>query len=133
MSGIGMLGREGVLTVSGQKIAGAVTKGVTCNNEPVDVTDDDSSGWRELMARPGLKTIDLPISGQLKNLELFQSFFNAQGGSQIFPINYLYADGSTIAGNFFLTTIGETGDANGAKTFDSSWQSAGEIIFTPGV
>ena len=86
MSGTGMLGRQLVLTVAGQKISGSQTKGLSCNNEPVDVTDDDSSGWRELMALPGLKTVELPISGILKNLELMQSFFNAAGSSQMFAV-----------------------------------------------
>lgn len=133
MSGIGMLGRQLVLTVAGQSIAGSQTKGLSCNNEPVDVTDDDSSGWRELMALPGLKTVELPISGVLKNLELMQSFFNAAGGSQMFAVSCTYADGSIAAGNFFLASFSETGESNGAKTFDSTWQSSGAITFTPGV
>ena len=133
MSGIGVLGRQVVLTVAGQSIAGTQTKGLSCNNEPVDVTDDNSSGWREVMALPGLKTVELPISGTMKNLELFQSFFNAAGGSQMFAVSCTYPDGSIAAGNFFLASISETGESNGAKTFDSTWQSSGEITFTPGV
>jgi len=132
MSGVGHLGREMVLTVAGQSIAGSQTKGLTCNNEPVDVTDDNSNGWRELMAIPGLKTVELPLSGVLKNLELMRAFFSAAGGSQMFAINITYADGSTVAGDFMLASFSETGESNGAKTFDSTWQSAGEITFLAG-
>lgn len=132
MPGIGALGRQVVLTVAGQSIAGTQTKGLTCNNEPVDVTDDDSSGWRELMAIPGLKTVELPISGVLKNLELMRSFFNASGGSQVFAVTCTYPDGSVVSGNFMLASISETGESNGAKTFDSTWQSTSEITFVPG-
>lgn len=132
MPGIGVLGRQVVMTVAGQSIAGTQTKGLTCNNEPVDVTDDDSSGWREVMAIPGIKTVELPISGVLKNLELMQAFFNATGDSQVFAISLTYPDGSTAAGNFFLASFSETGESNVGKTFDSTWQSTGEITFTPG-
>lgn len=132
MPGIGVLGRQVVMTVAGQSIAGTQTKGLTCNNEPVDVTDDDSMGWRELMALPGLKTVELPISGVMKNLELMQAFFNATGGSQVFAVSVTYPDGSVAAGNFMLASFSETGESNVGKTFDSTWQSTGEITFTPG-
>lgn len=132
MSGVGALGREVIWTVSGQAIAGVQTKGLTCNNEPVDVTDDNSSGWRELMAIPGLKTVEVPISGVLKNLELMRAFFNAQGGSQMFACVGTYPDGSTVTGNFFLATFNTTGESNVAIPFDSTWQSSGQIVFVPG-
>ena len=132
MPGVGALGRQVVLTVSGASIAGVQTKGLTCNNEPVDVTDDDSLGWREVMAVAGLKTVELPVSGVLKNLELLEAFFNSAGGSQVYAITVTYPDGSVAAGNFFLASINETGESNGAKTFDSTWQSTGEVTFTAG-
>lgn len=132
MPGIGVLGRQVVMTVAGQSIAGTQTKGLTCNNEPVDVTDDGSAGWREVMALPGLKTVELPVSGVMKNLELMQAFFNASGGSQVFAVSLTYPDGSTAAGNFFLASFSETGESNVGKTFDSTWQSTGEVTFTPG-
>lgn len=131
--GVGVLGRDVILTVAGQAIAGTQTKGLTCNNEPVDVTDDAAGGWRLVMARPGLKTVDLAISGVLKNLELMRSFFNAaNSGSQVFPVSVTYPDGSIVAGDFILTSFSETGESNAGKTFDSSWQSSGVPTFTAG-
>jgi predicted secreted protein len=132
-AGVGQLGRDVILTVAGQAIAGTQTKGLTCNNEPVDVTDDAAGGWRQVMAVPGLKTVELPISGVLKNLELIRAFFSTtNSGSQLYAITVTYADGSIVAGNFFLSSISETGESNGAKTFDSTWISSGVLTFTPG-
>lgn len=132
--GVGVLGRDVILTVGGQAIAGTQTKGLTCNNEPVDVTDDAAGGWRLVMARPGLKTVDIAISGILKNLELMRSFFSAaNSGSQIFAVSVTYPDGSIVAGDFMLTSFSETGESNAGKTFDSSWQSSGNLTFTAGV
>lgn len=131
--GVGVLGRDVILTVAGQAIAGTQTKGLTCNNEVVDVTDDSAGGWRLVMARPGLKTVDIAISGVLKNLELMRSFFAAtNSGSQVFAVSVTYPDGSIVAGNFMLSTFSETGESNAGKTFDSSWQSTGVLTFTPG-
>ena len=42
--GAGILGREAVLTISGQPIAGVTTKGLSIANEAVDVSSDDSAG-----------------------------------------------------------------------------------------
>lgn len=131
--GVGVLGRDVILTVAGQAIAGTQTKGLTCNNEPVDVTDDAAGGWRLVMARPGLKTVDIAISGVLKNLELMRSFFSAtNSGSQVFAVSVTYPDGSIVAGNFMLASFSETGESNAGKTFDSSWQSTGVLTFTAG-
>lgn len=131
--GVGVLGRDVILKVAGQAIAGTQTKGLTCNNEIVDVTDDAAGGWRLVMARPGLKTVDIAISGVLKNMELLRSFFAAaNNGSQVYAVNIEYPDGSIVAGNFALATFSETGESNAGKTFDSSWQSTGVPTFTAG-
>lgn len=132
-AGVGIIGREVVLTVASQSIAGVQTKGLTCNNEPVDVTDDAAGGWRLVMAKPGLKTVDIAISGVTKNLELIRSFFNsANSGSQIFAATMTYPDGSIVSGDFFLQSVSKTGESNAGVTFDSAWQSSGTISFTPG-
>jgi predicted secreted protein len=131
--GVGVLGRDVILTVAGQAILGTQTKGLSCNNELIDVSDDAAGGWRLVMARPGLKTVDIAISGVLKNLELMRSFFNAaNSGSQVFAVSVTYPDGSIVAGNFALATFNETGESNAGKTFDSSWQSTGALTFTAG-
>ena len=72
--GAGILGRDAQLTIAGQTIAGVTTKGLSIANEAVDVTDDDSSGFRTLMAQSGTSTLDLSVSGVVKNLELLRSF-----------------------------------------------------------
>lgn len=133
-AGVGQLGRDVILTVAGQSIAGTQTKGLTCNNEPVDVTDDAAGGWRLVMAVPGLKTVEVPISGVLKNLELIRAFFSTtNSGSQMYALTLTYSDGSIVTGDFFLSSISETGESNGAKTFDSTWTSSGVVTFTAGV
>ena len=131
--GVGVLGRDVVLTVAGQAIAGVQTKGLTCNNEIIDVSDDAAGGWRLVMARPGLKAVDMALSGVLKNLELLRSFFNtANSGSQVYAVSVTYPDGSIVAGNFALSSFSATGESNAGTTFDSSWQSTGILTFTAG-
>ena len=132
MSGIGELGRDVTITTGGVNIKGRQSKGISVNNEPIDVTDDDSSGFRELMALPGLKSVDLPISGVIKNREIMNSLIKDSSESQMFAVTITYTDGSTLSGNFFWQSYSETGEANGAYTFDSTLLSSGKPTFTPG-
>lgn len=132
MSGIGELGRDVTITIGGKNIMGRQSKGISINNEPVDVTDDDSSGFRELMAKPGLKSLDLPISGVIKNREIMNSLMGSADDSQMFATVITYTDGSVLSGNFFWNSYSETGEANGAYTFDSTLLSSGVVTFTPG-
>jgi len=128
--GAGILGRDAVMTIAGQPMAGVTTKGLSIANEAVDVSDDDSAGFRELMAQSGMSTLDLSVSGVLKNLELMRSVIT--NDSKMYGFTFTYTDGSVIAFDGFFATYSATGDHNTATTFDASFQSSGAYTFTPG-
>jgi predicted secreted protein len=128
--GAGILGRDAVLTIAGQAIAGVTTKGLSIANEAVDVTDDDSAGFRTLMAQSGMSTLDLSVSGVVKNLELMRSFITNE--SKIYAFIMTYTDGSTVTFDGFFSTYSDTGETATAFTFDASFQSSGAYVFAPG-
>ena len=128
--GAGILGRSIVLLLAGQTIAGLQTKGISISNEAVDVSDDDSSGERELLAQAGSRTVDYSLSGVTKNLELMRSCLANE--SKVYTILTTYTDGSTIAIDGFMSTYNATGEHQGAETFDASFQNTGEPVFTAG-
>lgn len=127
---IGIVGRQILLTVGTQSILGVQTKGLTANNERLDTTDDNSDGWASAMAIAGQKSLELSMSGLLKNLELLAAYFN---NSQMFEATITYPDGSTATGSFFLDSFSHTGEYNGLATFDASLSSSGEVTFTAGI
>lgn len=127
--GIGIIGREITFTLGGAVIVGVNSKGFTFNNEALDTTDDNSSGWQERLALPGVKSVEFTFSGLLKNLELVAAF---AGTSQIFPIVATYPDGSILTFDAFMDNISNTGEANDLTTFDASFSSSGPVVFTPG-
>ena len=55
---------------TGTLVAGARTKSVTFNNEPIDVTTDDASGFRTLLEEPGQKSLDVSVEGLLFDEEI---------------------------------------------------------------
>lgn len=128
--GIGMTGKERIFTLGGDTILGVSTTGATLNNEPVEVTDNDSNGWTTLLATPGVKSLEYPISGILKNLELINTWGN--GGSQMFAITITYPDGSVLSFDGFMTNFTETGESNTSVTFDATFVSSGEVTFVAG-
>ena len=127
--GIGMIGREITFTLGGGAVLGVNSKGFTFNNEPLDTTDDNSGGWQERLAIPGVKSLEFTMSGTIKNLELLAAF---AGTSQIFPVAAAYPDGSTLAFDVFLDSVSHTGESNGLATFDASFSSSGALVFVAG-
>ena len=57
----GFVGRKIIFTWGGQQIDGVREKSAALNGEPIDVTADESDGWRELLAKSGLEIT--PASG----------------------------------------------------------------------
>jgi predicted secreted protein len=132
-AGIGIVGRQVLMTIGGETIIGVQTKGLSVNNERLETADDQSNGWTEALAIPGEKSVELPFSGVLKSLDLMAAYFNGgNGGSQTFDCQITYPNGDIVEGDFFLNSFSETGEYNGLKTFDATMSSSGEITFTPG-
>ena len=128
--GIGIIGREITFNLGGSALVGVNSKGFSFNNEPLDTTDDNSSGWQERLATSGQKSIEFTMSGIVKNLELVAAYF---GTSQIFPVAVTYPDGSTLTFDAFMDSLSKTGESNALTTFDATFSSSGAPTFTPGV
>lgn len=130
--GVGMIGREVTFVLGGAALTGVNSKGLTFNNEALPTTDDQSSGWEEYLAKPGLKSVEFSVSGIVKNMELARAYFNA---SQIFAVTKTYFDGvttpSTIAFDAIMTSLNVTGESNGLLTFEATFASSGVVTFTP--
>lgn len=122
-------GRELLIKKGATVLAGVRTKTVTINGEPIDVTTDDDSGFRTLLADPATRSIDLSVEGITKDAVL--RAIVAGGGSQLLTdITVEYPDGAVIAGDFYLVSIEESGEYQDAVTFTASLQSSGEYTYT---
>ena len=96
----------------------------------LDSTDDDSSGWTEFVACPGLKSAEFSISGLVKNLELMKAYFSA---SQIFEVVKTYPAGSVLTFDAAMTGAPSfSGESNAIMAFDASFTSSGEVLFVAG-
>lgn len=111
-------------------VAGVRTRGVNINAEPVDVTDDDSSGWRELLDEPGQKQVDLSLSGVTDDDTWRAKMMTSNSSQTHEDMEITYPDSGTLTGKFFIASYNETGEYNGAVTFEMELQSSGTITFS---
>jgi len=127
-------GRDLVLKDAGTSpavtVAGVRTKGVKINAEPVDITSDDSSGWRELLDAPGQQTVDLSVSGITDDDTWRAKMLTALGSRAHEDMELTYPDGGTLTGKFFIASYVETGEYNGSVTFEMELQSSGTQTFS---
>lgn len=128
-AGDGTLGRKIIFTWNGATIDGVREKGIACAGEPINVSDDDSNGIRELLAEAGENTVDISLSGVLKSTALKADWFS---GDRIGAVTLTYPDGSVLAGDFFMASYNETGAYNDATTMEAALQNTGAVTFTAG-
>lgn len=128
-AGEGTIGRNIILKWNGVKIAGVREKSLAINGEAIDVSDDDSSGYRELLAEDGNKSVDLGVSGIIKS-DVLRAAKIAGGANSIGAVTLTYPDGAILAGDFKLASYSETGPYQDATTFEASLQSTGAYTYT---
>lgn len=123
-------GRELLIKKGASVIAGVRTKTVTINGEPIDVTTDDDSGFRTLLADPATRMIDLSVEGITKD-DTLRAIVAGAGPQLLTDITIEYPDGAVIAGDFYLVSVEESGEYQDAVTFTASLQSSGAFTYTP--
>lgn len=109
-------------------VAGVREKGLNTNGEAVDITNDDSGGWRTLLNAAGVNSVDIPVSGVADDDTLRQEWFS---NDRLKPTTFEYPDGGTVTGDFYLQGYSETGAHDGEVTFEATFMSSGPAIYTP--
>ena len=132
-----LIGRDVVLTWDSVAVAGGKTTGMTINNTAVDVTTNDSSGWRTLLAESGQQNVDLTISGILVDSTLMAASISGDTTAATlftFPkeLDGDTASGPVIGGTFKMVSFATGEETEAGVTFDASFQSSGEVTFTAG-
>jgi TP901-1 family phage major tail protein len=112
-------------------MAGLRTRQLALNAESVDVTNAESAGrWRELLAGAGVRRAGITGSGVFKDeasdARLRQVFFDGE----IRSYQVVVPDFGRIEAPFQITGLEYRGDHAGEVTFEMSFESAGELIFT---
>lgn len=121
------IGREEGLVWGGAALAGTREKNLTLNGESINVSDDDSEGWQELLEESGENSVEISISGIDKDDVLMAAWF----GTRIAAATWTRDSGAVLTGNFRLASYSVGAPYNGETTFEATLSSTGAIAFTP--
>jgi len=114
-------------------IADVQSKAFTKSAEPIDVTTDDDSGWRTLLSTPGVRSVEVTISGIADDETVLADIFAASDLDQTLSATLPTAltTAGTISGTFFISSFEYNGSASdGSEEFSATFMSSGEVTYT---
>lgn len=123
-------GRALVIKRDGTKIAAVVSKSISINNEPIDITTDDDAGLRTLLEDSGTRSIDISVEGVMKD-DVLVLEAAAVTPTLIKSADLVFASGLTISGSFRLNSFESSGESAGRIQFSATLQSSGAWTVTP--
>ena len=120
-------GRNVLLAIAGNPVAGLRTKNITVNKENIDISDDNSLGWREMLSEDGERSIDIACDGIRKDDALLAI---SMTDNNVFAATLTYPDGGVLSGNFKLSAYGEKAEYKSGAEFTCTLSSTGVITYT---
>jgi TP901-1 family phage major tail protein len=128
----GTNGRNLTIDWASTTLVGVRSKGYTITNDYVDVTTDDDGGWRTLLANPGLRSVEVTVSGISSDQILIAEMMEATVDSETLTVQLPTTTG-TLSGSFLCSSFEQTGEHDGAVEFTATFMSAGTVTYTAGV
>lgn len=128
----GYSGRRFKIRKGGVIIAAVQTKEAAHNAEPIDVTNDDSEGYRRLLSERAVRSIDVSIEG-VATIANYYRWIADWANDTYEDVALEHPDGTveTAEDGFILTSLAITGEHNGNIAFSAELQSSGPITITP--
>lgn len=116
--------------VSAVGIIGARQEDITIANGEVDVTDKDDNGYRTLLDDWGQRSVDVSISGLLKDDSLI-TIATSSSAAVLLQGYELEVDGiGTFAGDFFMNNLQLGAPHDNSVTFSATFLSSGQYTYT---
>ncbi|MBN88081.1 hypothetical protein CMO95_00600 [Candidatus Woesearchaeota archaeon] len=122
---------------SGTLIAKGTTLGFSSTNTPIDITNKDSGGNREMLAG-GTTTKSVSLSGIFvgdASQELLETKHNAKSLDDYYieyPLEGSHSNNRTDAFSGYVSDFELTGEVEGSLTFSATLQVSGAVTSTAG-
>lgn len=128
----GFNGRQLTFDWDATTLAGVRSRSISVSNEYVDVTTDDSNGWRELLADPGVRSVDVTISGLTTDEVMIAAIMAANVSNEVLEATLptALASPGNISGNFLVSSLETSGDHDGEVEFSVTFMSTGAVAYT---
>ena len=125
--GLSMLLKIGNINSSPVTVAGLQTNTLTLNNEKVDVTTKDSSGWQALLANAGVQSLQLTANGIAVSDSGFKTLQQNAFNNTISEYCMFFNNDCSIDGFFQITKFEVSGAYNKEQTFTCTLESSGTL------
>lgn len=111
-------------------IVGARQEDITVANGEVDVTDKDDNGYRTLLDDWGQRSVDVAISGLLKDDSLIEIATSASAAVLLQDYELEVEGIGTFAGDFFMNNLQIGAPHDNSVTFSATFLSSGQYTYT---
>lgn len=109
-------------------VGGSSSHTLSIANEQVDVSDKDSSRWKELLAA-GDRSVTISMSGFVSSDTKFALMEAAVQTDTILNFRILYGNSKTITGAFHIDSLEYTGERNAGQAFSCTLTNSGAPTF----
>lgn len=127
-------GRDLTISVTGVTIVTTRSKGASFSASPVDVTSDDSNGYRTLLADPGVLGGEYSFAGVFSNEVLLAQMMAAPTGRTLknatLTVPYTGATPGTISSDIFFSEFTVRGEHDGETEVEGTLMTSGAITYT---
>lgn len=121
--------RSQLVKKAGTTIAGVQTKSISFDDEPIDITTDDSAGFQTLLDVSGNKVCGIDVSGVCNGYVLRDIATDPAGSGYITDLSFTFAAGTAgktvITGNWYMTNYKEDGEYKDSVKFSATFTSSG--------
>ena len=118
-------------TVVWTKVCGLTQTGLTINQEGVDITDNCSEGWREMLEGAGVRNVSISASGNARDNAAQQFILAKILANEFVTARIKRGHGDEFSGVWQIPSNGYSAPYNGAETFEVTLESAGKITYKP--
>jgi TP901-1 family phage major tail protein len=128
----GFNGRQLTIDWDSTTLVGVRSRTINNSNEMVDVTTDDDSGWRTLLADPGLKSVEVSVNGVASDEVLLAEMYNASTTGETLQVDLpsSLATPGNLSGTFHISGYEQSGEHDGAYEFSATFMSSGTVTYT---
>lgn len=129
-------GRDALIKISANggstftTVGGVRTNGATINNEPVDITNADSAGFRELLPDGGVQSMSMNVDGIVVDATAFEDMVDQAKDRTLVYYQFGFANGGSVKALFAISSFQVTGTYNEAQTFTAQMESSGALTIT---
>lgn len=114
------------------QVGGIRNSAVNINNEPVDITNVESLGFREWDPDAGIQEIAISGDGVFTDNINFVAMHTQAVARTLKNYQVVFENGDTFESAFVIETLTRQGNYNDAETWTIAIRSSGPISYTPG-